>query len=69
MGYSGKEEGKQEKKWIGVKKGTFYVEIKPEPKGQGSRNPDLQLKSKADQSSCKYSLSQGSRLSLARNRL
>ena len=59
-GYSGKE---------GDKEGTFHVEIKPEPEVQGSRNSDLQFKSKAVQSSCKHLLSQGSLLPLARNHL
>ena len=51
------------------RKGTFRVKIKQEPELQGSRNSDLQFKSKAVQSSCKHLLSQGSHLPLARNRL
>lgn len=49
------------------RKETFHVEVKLEPKVQGSRNLDSQFKSEAVQRSCKHWLSQGSHLALNLN--
>ena len=55
----------------GQKRGRldWIKEIEVEPEVQGSRNSDLQFKSKKLQRSCKHWLGLGSHLPLARNHL